>query len=292
MKTCTIFSMWRVKSNVVVVNDVSYIIAESGEKSIVWLVQSDRYSCGITSTDSVVKTLAPKKASAVEKLFENPESYYVRRVKTDSIEGEDTIYLGELLSRLLSDRYDIEIYSSAKYIYENGEYKRNGKVLTIDEYNELVNKIKSNGAYLYEQNTDLNFVFEKLKEGDYVMIDYSYHLKEGDYVMIDYSYHWVVAYGYMLLKAEDTGREVKLILTMDPLNHFIGSTKMTNPSYLSFSMLHYLNIAFNSDRAIDVDAIIIKDKNLKQKKKRLLLFEQQNIRTFYELFPASMLRIS
>ena len=278
MKTCTIFSMWRVKSNVVVVNDVSYIIAESGEKSIVWLVQSDRYSCGITSTDSVVKTLAPKKASAVEKLFENPESYYVRRVKTDSIEGEDTIYLGELLSRLLSDRYDIEIYSSAKYIYENGEYKRNGKVLTIDEYNELVNKIKSNGAYLYEQNTDLNFVFEKLKE--------------GDYVMIGYNEHWVVAYGYMLLKAEDTGREVKLILTMDPLNHFIGSTKMTNPSYLSFSMLHYLNIAFNSDRAIDVDAIIIKDKNLKQKKKRLLLFEQQNIRTFYELFPASMLRIS
>lgn len=278
MKTCTIFSMWRVKSNVVVVNDVSYIIAESGEKPIVWLVQPDRYSCGITSADSVVKTLAPEKASAVKKLFENPELYYVRKVETDSIEGEDTIYLGELLSRLLSNNYDIEIYSSAKYIYENGGYKRNGEVLTIEKYNELVNKIKSNGAYLYEQNTDLNLVFKKLKE--------------GDYVMIGYNEHWVVAYGYMLLKAEDTGREFKLILTMDPLNQFIGSTKMTNPLYLSFSMLHYLNIAFNSDRAIDVDAIIIKDKNLKQKKKRLLLFEQQNIRPFYELFPASMLRIS
>ena len=278
MKTCTIFSMWRVKSNVVVVNDVSYIIAESGEKPIVWLVQPDRYSCGITSADSVVKTLAPEKASAVKKLFENPELYYVRKVETDSIEGEDTIYLGELLSELLSNRYDIKIYSSAKSIYENGGYKRNGEVLTIEKYNELVNKIKSNGAYLYEQNTNLNLVFKKLKE--------------GDYVMIGYNEHWVVAYGYMLLKAEDTGREFKLILTMDPLNQFIGSTKMTNPLYLSFSMLHYLNIAFNSDRAIDVDAIIIKDKNLKQKKKRLLLFEQQNIRPFYELFPASMLRIS
>jgi len=238
--------MERVKSNVFIVNDVPYIIAESGEKPIVWLVQPDRYSCGITSTDSVLKTLDPEKAYVVEKLFENPELYYVREVKTDSIKGEDTIYLGELLSRLLSDNYNIEIYSSVKSIYENGEYKRNGKVLTIEEYNELVNKIKSNGAYLYEQNTDLNFIFEKLKE--------------GDYVMIGYNEHWVVAYGYMLLKAEDTGREVKLILTMDPLNQFTGSTKMTNPSYLGFSMLHYLNIAFNSNRAIDVDAIIIKDK--------------------------------
>ena len=191
------------------------------------------------------KNFESKKASAVEKLFENPESYYVREVKTDSIKGEDTIYLSELLSRLLSDNYNIEIYSSVKSIYENGEYKRNGKVLTIEEYNELVNKIKSNGAYLYEQNTDLNLVFEKLKE--------------GDYVMISYSDHWVVAYGYMLLKAEDTGREIKLILTMDPLNQ-LGSTKMTNPSYLGFSMLHYLNIAFNSKRAIYVDAIIIEGK--------------------------------
>jgi len=238
--------MERVKSNVVVVNDVRYIVEESGEKPIVWLVQPDFYSCGIASADSVVKTLAPEKASAIEKLFENPESYYLRRVKTDSIEGEDTIYLGELLSRLLSGNYNIEIYSSAKFIYENGEDKRNGKVLTIDEYNELVNKIKSNGAYLHEQNTDLNFIFEKLKE--------------GDYVMIGYNEHWVVAYGYMLLKDEDTGREVKLILSMDPLNHFIGSTKMTNPLYLSFLMLHYLNIAFNSKRVIDVDAIIIKNK--------------------------------
>jgi len=243
--------MERVKPDVVVVNDVRYIVEESGEKPIVWLVQPDFYSCGIVSADSVVKTLAPEKASAIEKLFENPELYYVRKVKTDSIQGEDIIYLSELLSRLLSDRYDIEIYSSAKFIYEDGEYKRNGKILTIDEYNKEVNKIKSNGAYFYEKNTDLNFIFEKLKE--------------GDYVMIGYNEHWVVAYGYMLLKAEDTGREVKLILTMDPLNHFIGSTKMTNPLYLSFLMLHYLNIAFNSNRAIDVDAIIIKNKKPESK---------------------------
>ena len=242
--------MERVKSNVVVVNDVRYIVAESGEKPIVWLKQPDFYSCGIASADSVVKTLAPEKASAIEELFENPELYYVREVKTDSIEGEDTIYLGKLLSGLLSDNYNIEIYSSAKSIYEKGEYKRNGKVLTIDEYNELFNKIKNNRAYLYEQNTNLNLVFGKLKE--------------GDYVMIGYNGHWVVAYGYMLLKAEDTGREVKLILTMDPLNRSIDSTEMKDSSYLSFLMLHYLNIAFNS-RAIDVDAIIIKDKKPESK---------------------------
>jgi len=243
--------MERVKSNVVVVNDVRYIVAESGEKPIVWLKQPDFYSCGIASADSVVKTLAPEKASAIEELFKNPELYYVRKVETDSIQGEDIIYLSELLSRLLSDRYYIEIYSSAKSIYECGEYKRNGKVLTIDEYNELFNKIKSNRAYLYEQNTNLNLVFEKLKE--------------GDYVMIGYNGHWVVAYGYMLLKAEDTGREVKLILTMDPLNRSIDSTEMKDSSYLSFLMLHYLNIAFNSNRAIDVDAIIIKDKKPESK---------------------------
>ena len=70
MKRRTIFSMERVKPDVVVANDVRYIVAESGEKPIVWLVQPDFYSCGIVSADSVVKTLAPEKASAIEKLFE------------------------------------------------------------------------------------------------------------------------------------------------------------------------------------------------------------------------------